>query len=58
MTDHREINQTPRHLTGVIDVDGALYRIHRTPVQLTRHPSGRTILTVDSSKIIKIGSLQ
>jgi hypothetical protein len=55
MSTDRHLSSTPRYLTGVIDVDGALYRIPRVPVTMTRHPSGRTILTVESSTIRRIG---
>lgn len=56
MSSHRDIDQQPRHLTGVIDVDGTLYRIQRTPVIMTKHPSGKTMLAVDSTTIRQIGA--
>ncbi|AGG66902.1 hypothetical protein [Corynebacterium callunae] len=56
MSTHRDIEQKPRYLTGVIDVDGALYRIERTEVTMTAHPSGKKILAVDETKIKLIRS--
>lgn len=56
MSDDRMIEQAPRTLYGVIKVDGAMYRIPDAPVLMTRHPSGKTILTVDSDRIQRIGT--
>lgn len=56
MSTHRDREQPPRYLSGVLDVDGTLYRITRTPVILSRHPSGTTTLAVDSTTIRQLGA--
>ena len=56
MSDDRHTDQSARTLYGVIKVDGAMWRIADAPVMMTRHPSGKTILTVDSTAIRRIGT--
>ena len=54
MSDDRQRDRQPRELVGVIHVDGAIFRIDRTPVALARH-GDHTTLTFPSGRIRQIG---
>lgn len=54
MSDDRQRDHQPRELVGVIHVDGAIFRIDRTPVALARH-GDHTTLTFPSARIRQIG---